>query len=241
MRRPIALCALLAVSLGAAACGDGGDDPGAAAVESAALVDDRTVDETIADFNIADAAVIELTDLPPGWKGTVSDEDPAADEALLTCANPPNRAVVENERAVAEREYELGDSNLYSSVAVYPNDAYSDEAFDLVRMDAYPECFRSVLETEVQRDLTASGAPVDVQAQVQRFPDPAMGDEAAALRLDVLLTGPGGQRLMVIDLIGVRIGRAQTVITLIGSGGPFDPAEADRLIRLSTDRLSAAT
>jgi hypothetical protein len=67
------------------------------------------------------------------------------------------------------------------------------------------------------------------------------GVDRAADAGGFVVTGPGGQRQVVFDLIGVRVGRVEVSIGVSALGGPFDPALSDHLLRLSIDRLAAAS
>jgi hypothetical protein len=239
VRRLPLLCAALTLAAGSlGACGRSGGQP-AQALAKGDFVDARTVDQKLADFAIADGGLVRLADLPAGWEMAVGGEDPAADAALLDCVKPPHRDVVENREAMAQRALRSGDIRADSAVDVYPDEAYAKEAFSIVRDARFPECYRATLEQALRAGLVATeGQLVDVSVQVQRLPDPTLGDEGAALRLDTVLSGPGGQRHSVIDVLGVRVGRVETDLTLMGAGAPFDFGLGNQLLHLTVERVA---
>jgi hypothetical protein len=234
VRRNRLLCALVVTVAVLAGCGD---DDTPAAVDD--LVDSRSAEEQVADFGLADAALLRLSDLPAGWKVDAPDDDAEAEARLMDCLDPPHRDVAENEVAEAQRAFEVNDAHLNSSVEAHPSVAYAIESFSVVRLDSFSECYRTALERSLRDDAASSGAAIDIAVYVERRPDPDLGDEAAAIRIGVDLAGPGGQRHMVVDLIGFRVGRFEAGLTLIELGVPFDPVLADLLLRLTRDRLPA--
>ena len=198
-------------------------------------MDDRSVEQKVADFDLADAAVIELADLPDGWVAELSDEevDDAADQQLFECygATPEIEEVIRNEEAEAERSYARDDdARLSSIVNVYPNEEYARRSFEPIRDPDFAECYRGVLQAQV-------GEGVTVEVRVEALTLPALGDEVGGLRFPLVLTGPGGQRDLVVDLVGVRHGRAVTSLAALGPNGPLDPALFDQLLRAAAQRV----
>jgi hypothetical protein len=234
MRRHALLCALAVTSVGLVGCGD---DGGRKVADGGGLVDRRSVDAKVGDFQLADAAVIQLSDLP-GWKVGTSDEDADGDKAFLDCVDPPHREVFDNEDAEAEREYKRADATLYSTANVYPSEAYAAESFGLVRNERFLECFRSTLETQLTQEAAGSDPSTEVSVQIERLPDPALGDEAAAIRVDIVLSGPGGQRHMVYDTTDVRVGRVEASIGSIELDRSLDPTLVDQLLDLTLERIT---
>ncbi len=221
--------------------GCGGDDDSADGGGGGAadlLVDSRNAEELVADFELGDAALLQLSDLPEGWKVDAGDDNPAADAALFECLDPPHRELAEGDETEAERAFELGDAALFSNVEVHPSEAYATESFGIVHQDNFEGCYRGTLEDSLRDELSSESQPVGVDVQLQRLPDPALGDESAAFRLEVLLTAPGMERRMVIDVVGFRVGNIEAGLQAIELGQPFDPALLDQLLRLTLERTS---
>jgi hypothetical protein len=188
----------------------------------------------VADFDLADAALLQLPDLPAGWTVEADEEDSAADDRLFECygAEDDVEAVIRNDEAEAERSFESGGAHLSASVTVYPTVEYAAASFDPIRDPNFAECFRRTFQEEIGRDTSAT-----VEVRAEALPVPALGDDAGGLRFPVTLSGPGGQVTTAIDLVIVRDGRAIAGLTTLSLAEPFDPALLQRLLTLIAERL----
>lgn len=223
---------VLAVGLGllaAAACST------SSASGAAPLVDDRSTEQLIADFHLADGAVLRFEDLPPGWKVEIPRKGADADRRLMACLGIEDTSVVLNDGGTDTEQLAAGDARVISTVTVYPTVEYAAEAFAPVHLPAFAGCYEAGLEAELE-----AMAPLAPSVAAEVHVEPAdLGDEAAVLRAELVIAGEGLEHRTFLELTSVRIGRAVTSLALTNVAAPFDPALGQPLLDTSLVRLAA--
>ena len=170
----------------------------------------------------AEAMLLELVDLPPGWTEQPADDDDSPPPPELTgeCAGLLKEdgeelgMVVE----VESREFASPDEavEVQFSAEVFEDEAAAAQSFvDMRRLagdcrDQFEEAFVEAVRTELEsRQPAEDEALMELEVtafELSEVPFSGFGDESAALRLSTFFLVAGRDFVTYIDLVGVRVG-----------------------------------
>lgn len=237
-RRRLALAVTVAVTLGAAACGDDGASTPATTAGAGATVATTGPATTVpaasttgpattaasAPSGLA-AAVVLAGDLPSGWKA----EAPSSIDLQSLCyGDAPLPLATAN-----SDQYSQGGRSISSNAALFANDADASRVLARAKDPAVLECLRGKLEGVVNPGGTG---PLAVTAETT--PIPRYGDESVALRLTVAAKSAAGTTpLTRLDALLVRVGRTGAVFQFNGAAPALDPTTPDPVVQAVLARL----
>lgn len=233
MRRPLTV---LLVAFVLAACGGGGS--GGGAKSSASTADDQRE---------ADAAVLQVSDLPAGFaerSASSSSSDSSASEAYqssldacLGSAIGHTATEFEADRtAKSKAKFKSSDGDVDAEVELYKEAKDVDEQMSALGVDSAIDC----VVTAIKSSGSAGDAfTIDDVRVLDRPPAPAVGDKSVAVALEVTLThaATGQQAVAEERVYTVQKGRAEVTLTVTQAAGGGDPAYVESALQTMVGRL----
>jgi hypothetical protein len=240
--------ALALVSVALVAVGCGGDDEQGDDAKS----DPTSVRETEdpedepspdpADQAIADASLLSLDDFPPGWESESDDSDDDSEESqqrIADCVGVEfevlygSSAEAESPNFVSSDDVEI--SNI---VKLASDEEAAARAFDIASGPEFGECMAAEL-TDVIKEAAADEDDIAVgEPSLNEMSFGDYGDGTLAYRLTIPMETQGLSVEVVGDFVVVRVGRAQTTLSVLSFGSPYDVEALGELTRIATDRLA---
>ena len=212
--------------------------------------DSRSDAERSADQQLADDAVLKLTDLPPGWESAPADDETNNDELsaeLAECLDvDPTFFDSSNPTAESPTFTSAQDEQITSEVAVTASAEDAIERVEILRREDTPGCYataiRHLLEQSIENPADGDEVPEGLELGDPTF-NPmsfaALGDDTVAFRATIPVSAQGFDVEVYIDFVAVRVGRVGTTMTFQSQFSPFDTAEEERLTRIVVDRIPA--
>jgi hypothetical protein len=171
------------------------------------------------DEQIAEAGVLVATDFPAGWTSSPSDSsrDEEVEEVaagIPSCKRYLSLRATGKKQARAESDsFELGDSDLENTVAVFTSTASANAAMKLVRHASIPKCmselYTTLLETEIAQDPETRDVITGVSVDIDPATIGPVGDAAHLYDGTLSLSANDGSEVTFgIGLVAVRAGRA---------------------------------
>lgn len=255
---PLMMIVALSAVIAIAACGDddesaptGGETPTPAA--SPIPSGTPSADFLAAAQEAADASLLLLSDLPPGWTGS-PPTDSSDDEQLTLGAecdglvgdleDSPGRVA----SATSDDFAGPNDEEVSSGNAVFETEESAQDAIDTIN-DAVDGCrdefeaallalFRRLLEEDPDIDqATLDSVEVDVAFVDLSFEQ--LGDSTNAYRLDITVTAEGETIQPVADIVLLRSGRIAGGLFYFASNAPNIDDET-AFARTIVSRMEAA-
>ena len=228
MRRAIFLIALFAVI--GAGCG-GGDD------------DEQTTDSQEAQTSIepekqerAESMILELSDLPPGWRAGPVEED---EEDECEAADPDLSSVTETGEAESPN-FQLGQEVISSTATIYSDAEEAQRATD-ARLEALadPEradCLRDffVDAAEEEEENVEIGEP---QSGELSFAAPTGIQDPRAFQIVIPVEEAGSSSEAVFEFFFLHQDDAAAGLITYGIDDPLDPSLRDELLQVVADRM----
>jgi hypothetical protein len=241
MRLVRSLALLLVCALVLAGCGGGDDGDGAG--DATTTVADGEGQESGDDDALAEEAVLQLSDFPPGWtEGEAPDEDDSdEDDTFDACPElqAESEEIEEFETAEAESpQFSRGETTFVdSTVTVWEDEDAAERAFALFERDDVTDCLALAAKEGIEEE---AGEALEVGQPVARESSaPDAGDEAIAFQITLPVTAEGTELVFYLDLLAVRGGRAGALLSLVNLGQPFDGALAQQLAETIAERMAA--
>jgi hypothetical protein len=243
--RPFALVTLCAV-ISATACG-GDDDDGesdAAAPTTISVPAGVDVEEDVA---VVNDAVLQLADLPPGWREETDGEDESEEEQfdIEECGAIQATGQASEAARTAKATsgpFVDGEAEIESSVSASTSEDVSRAAFDPFE-DA--EQANACLEAAFSKAFEET-APSDEDVEVGEVRagrtslGEEFGDESISYQVEIELEVDGLSPSVYADFTAARVGRYTAAFFFLDVLSPVDPAIQVDAVRAVVQRLEAA-
>ena len=212
----------------AAACGGGDDDEGSAGAA------ERSIEADAQEH--AEAAVLQLSDFPDGWRATPPEEDEDNGE-FRECLGVDFSTFTITGEADSD-DFSMGQAAEVSSEATVF--ASVDEAaaayaafVDEMGSESLIECIQPLVEEDAEGDADVEYG--DFEIGELSFTPPAGSDEAGAWQIAIPaeVTSGEGAGLTVtayLDIVSVREEDTVVLVGAIDVQTPFDPELRDQLV-----------
>lgn len=175
------------------------------------------------DQAIADAAVLELSDLPEGWESEPSD-DLGEESGVEECRrlDRVNQAAIEQAYSetplFSDPDDPEGRTTIEGAVFVFPKVKGAERYLAAYKADSATDCFQEIGDQQVEDYPSSEVGTADLQVDA--------GDDAVGLRLEIEGTDEEGVTdAVVLDFVIVRLGRA--VVSLGAQAGEEPPSLDD--------------
>jgi len=196
--------------------------------------------------DLADAALLTLADLPPGWTLAADDDDDDEDvdfEVSEECKSLASEANYAGLLASARSEdFESPDKQqARSEASVYTDVAAAQGSLDLDR-ELFLRCGDALVaafEAGFRRGVEKDGIPPDVLQLQTAFHDlgsPNVGESGLMFRIAGTVTGPGGSFEFAIDFIEFRVGRMTGGLFYSSLSG-LRPEEEQQIVQIAAAKL----
>ena len=223
--------------------------PDASGGEDADPAADRAADQAL-----ADAVVLRLEDLGPGWSRAADDEDEddaeddaESDQALADCLQVDLDVVADDEDDVsATASFEQEQGQVDGDVDIVPTVDEAVQDFAIVGGDRFADCFGSLLDEELRKDAAADEEAQDAGVtyggvEMERLDLPAgLGDQAAGYRATISISANGVPFQSFADFLFVRRGRLEMTVSLFATFEAPPVAYAVSLASIMDERAAAA-
>jgi hypothetical protein len=233
-------------SFAVAGCGSSSDDTKTLTVSStsaaqastatASRATTPTVDKE-ADQQIAAAALLKLSDFPPGWTASPREDD-EDDDSLLNCGGLRDQWEKRSGRAQTPDFAHGNEAEASNSVLIFPDDAPARAYIDAMTQQEVLDCITKGLQDSIEDTSSEDLEIGDVKTSQLRVPD--RGDDSVGVRIEIPITAQSIDLTASADITLVRVGRALTAVVVYGIFSPVSDTERDRLGSVATDRLTSA-
>lgn len=228
------LAGLMVTGLVAAGCGSSGKATAkSSSSTTASSVTTTTPPTTAAVDAAADAAKahqINLTaaDLPAGWTSTAAEpktaQDQADDASIAACLGAPDPKQAHT-ADVDSDDFHNGDMDVSSNVTFVRNADDARKELAASTTGKLSTCLKPVLDATIAREQP--GATV-TSFSLTPTPAPPGGDGGFGYHVLATVSAQGQQVQVVVDAVGVLVGRAELQVTAQGLAGQ---APSDQLLR----------
>jgi hypothetical protein len=198
--------------------------------------------------DVADSAVLNVGDLPPGWVILPDDDDDFEPDHELGdyCKALEEKASKEGVDASAVSDTMGGPEKqrLRADAAVFSSADDAQRSLDNFR-EFFSRCSPDIIAQfeEGVRRAAAKGGVIPAQLQIQTTMSdlgaPAVGESGLAFRINATVTGPNGSFEFALDLIAFRIGRMGGGLTYTQIGG-LRPEEQQQIVQIAAAKLQTA-
>jgi hypothetical protein len=220
----------LALSLLASGCGGGDDDGGGAGEAKRSIAADAQ--------QHAQAAVLQLSDFPDGWKATpAAEEDESSDDDLRECIGADYSALAITGEASSD-DFSMGESAEVSSDAtVFDSEDGAARAFEAfsagMESESMNECMQKLIEQSAETDVEVEIG--DVELGELSFTPPAGADDARAWQVAIPVevtsgAGAGLSPTVFVDMVALREGDTIALVGAFDVLTPFDSELRDQLV-----------
>lgn len=208
--------------------------------------------QVAADHARAEAAVLRLSDLPPGWAAaphTRSPGVPGLGRRLAGCLGVNVALLNESDPTTADSP-DFGKANggeISNSVGYVATVGRAHQVIAVLLSPKMASCLNSALSAFLTFRLSHPASPSQsVPAGIglgasttTRLPFPPTGDATVAYRFSVPIEGAGSPLTVYGDLVFAAKGRAGTVLSVESQGAPPDRSLEQRLVSTVVTRLTA--
>lgn len=232
-----ALCLGLIIAAIAACGGDGGGlAPGEVSTEFRAAAREA-----------AEAALLTLDDLPPGWTSAPPEEEETSELQLSEeCNRFFEQEQLAGEVASADSDDFTGpdDQEVSSGATIFVTEAAAQDALDFVAeglsrcRDELIEAFETLFQESAQAEGVADVVG-DFQVSFGEISFPPLGDSSVAYRIAVDVRALGLPLAFTGDIIGIRQGRTVGGLFYFAIGR-LDTEEEQQLAQIVADKLEGA-
>jgi hypothetical protein len=220
----------------ATACGGGDDDGGGEGEAERSIAADAQ--------EHAEAAVLQLSDFPDGWRATAAEEeDEAGDDEFRECIGADYSAFTITGEASSD-DFSMGESAEASSQsAVFDSEDAAAEAFEAfsagMESESMNECMQKFIEEGAETDVEVEIG--DVELGELSFTPPAESDDAHAWQLAIPFeitsgAGAGLSPTVYLDMVALRERNTIALVQAIDVLTPFDSELRDQLVAAVADR-----
>jgi hypothetical protein len=254
MNSPTRIVALtLALALVLAACGSDSTESTTAtpepapaatgATEAVEATEQATEQDIEADTVAAQAALLVVSDFPPGWTETPYVEDPANDERnrlLAECLGLDRPSIGDSPAKARTGDFASPEQDIEIS-QIIGLEAAEQDAVDIIESFADPDtptCFAEVYsDTLAESADLGDGVELGGEITVAPVSVAPAGDDTAALRVTVPLTSDGFEVDVFADAVIVRVGRSLSFMFFASQGTPVDAGTIDEYAAVAASRM----
>lgn len=245
------VAAALAGVLAVAGCGDDEGTDASDATSTTAVAEDRTSTtaegggESSDDQRLADAAVLVLSDLPPGFTETPKEDEGGAgegeeDDPFEQCVGEEAGEIDAGTTAEAESsDFEKGDELLAGSIAfVLESEELAQDMMELFASDQLKECFNQAFAEGVREGAAEEGGELpEFTTKVQNRSFAKIGDETAGYRATLSFAVQGQELSFPVDFVFARKGRTVGMYFFGAIGGQFSVEQQAAIIGKALARV----
>jgi len=198
---------------------------------------------------VANGAILKVSDLPEGWKATVSGEDEGPDidfEWSEGCKFlERDTSIAEIAGAESDKLYGPSRQTLGSSVSVFRADTTAADAFGIFTnwtncRDETITAFRELFLASF-RDDGIDPNTIQLNVTFDPVPAPALGDAAGSMyRLGVTIQANERQVSLTMDILAMQRGRMLGTLVYTAIDAPPSVEEEQQLAGLAAAKLVAA-
>jgi archaellin len=207
-----------------AACGSSGGSKGASNGAASSSAPTTAKPNPAADRARAQALLLTMTDLPAGWAGTKSVEDPddkAENQKLADCTgafDPANDIV-----NIEGDDFDKGTNEISSSASVVDTRDHFVADVKAIKSDKVLSCFQSIFSEDLPKALAKDNPGVTVHdLKVSRVSTgETYGEVTVGFRVSVTIAGPAGSIPLYIDEYELGSGRDEVSVMFDSQGAPF--------------------
>jgi hypothetical protein len=248
-KRAIAVSATIAMILFSTGCG-GSSKPSTAPDTPEQIKNDKAIAKT---------AVLKLSDLPTGYKGTPHVDNPSSDtpkpvlQKFATCADIPEAEAAElvngtddpsdaiaNSPLFDQNDAETGHSaQLENSVTIVRSSDEISDTFDYFATEETLPCWEDLFRAGYKKDLDPGDSVRNLA--VTTIDTGEIADKSAGLGVQGEVVGPAGSVMVYFDIYIAGTGRAGISLTAVGIGERVDTELALSLLKTVADRLEGTT
>jgi hypothetical protein len=180
--------------------------------------------------------LLELRDLPRGWRAVPADRDIAAEDALRDCLGADFSSLTIVGEAFS-KGYAAEHTNASSKATVFADDGQAKDSFgriaDGMERDA-AGCYRKQFESANVLDVDEV-AVVELPSTEQPGIDESRGWQIV---VSFFLSPDEPSRAAYLELLTLRRGAAVATLRTTEAAGPIDAALRGRLVRALAHRMS---
>lgn len=196
-----------------------------------------------ADQALADAVVLRLEDLGPGWSvlededDEEEDDDAETDQALADCLQVDISVIADDDGDEIEADvtFDAEQGRIESAAEIVATVEEAEGDFDILRGDRFADCYGGLLDDELRSDAEddADGrANVSYGGvEMSRLELPSgLGDEAIGYRATISITANGVELSSYADFVFFRRGRVEMTLSTLST---FEPLPLDYEVGLA--------
>jgi hypothetical protein len=234
---------MLCAAISATACG--GDDDGdsdAAAPTTISVPPGVDVEQ---DAAVVNDAVLQLADLPSGWREETGEEDDSEEEPFDIEECGAIRAAGQAAEAARTAEatsgpFVDGEAEIESSVSASASEDVSRAAFDpWDDVEQANACLEAAFSKFVEEVPSEEDVEIG-EVRVGRTSLGEFGDQSISYQVEIELDVDGLSPSVYFDFAAVRVGRYTAAFFFVDVLSPFDPEVQVDAIRAVVQRLEAA-
>lgn len=240
MRRRVAPVLFTACLL-LGACAGGDDETTSATGATTTTV--AAADPAASDEDLAEAAVLVVSDLPAGFAESPDDEGPDGDDEddpFDKCLGSAGDELEAATTAEADSpQFEKGDTTLAgSSAVVFKTEADARGTIQLLASAKGRTCFNEAIAQGFEEGFEEEGAAApDLETSVGALSFPRVGDEVVSYRARIDFTVEGQELSFPFDLVFVRKGRTIGFYFFGNLGAPFPVKDEQAAVTKALARL----
>jgi len=198
--------------------------------------------------DVADSAVLNLGDLPPGWVlAKDNDDDIDVDHEISEpCKQFEGQEAFAGSQASSESERMDGPEKQSAGSAAYvfagPEEAQGSLDQQRQALSSCGSDLAAVLEGAARQGLKKAGAPLNdlqVQSALEDLGSPNVGESGMMFRVRITVVGPGGSVELAMDFMTFRQGRMLGSLFYLTVKG-LRPEEEQQLAQIAAAKLAAA-
>jgi hypothetical protein len=202
--------------------------------------------------DVADSAVLTLSDMPPGWVLSVDSDDDDSDdldadiEPSTECKQYEGRESFDGAQSSSTSEDMDGPDkqSVISDAYVFPNPEAAQAALDDHRT-VFSQCgslLAEIFGAVMREGLAEEGVPPDqfqVQSVLEDLGSPNVGESGMMFRIRMTVTAPGVSFEFAIDFMAFRHGRMVGELGYF-SFGTLRPEQEQQIIQIAAAKLQTA-
>lgn len=197
--------------------------------------------DTAKDLAAAEAAILQLGDLPTGY--TAKSKDPA-DEAdnekynakMATCMGVDPKLLGRSESSAESSFVGADEAEVTSEVGFAATVADAEANIGALRNKDFSRCFSATMRQVLLDQGVPPGAELG-DITVDPLPFAKLGDEVVAHRTTITVRVENTEVKLVTDLVMVRVGRGAVSMTLQSNDTPFPKTDGEQLTQVVVGRM----
>lgn len=230
---------LLTLALCLTACSGGDKEP--RDQDEAESSQSPSATPNAADQAIAEDALLVLEDFPAGWQAQTSDDESELNKhEIAECIGVEYDELYDDSSADAESRTFISpeDVEVDHEIDIAADEAWATTAFEIASGDAFRACVAEEMEKVLIKAFEEEEGDVELgELAVNEMSFDSFGDATTALRVTIPFETQGFSLEATLDIVAVRVGRGQSVVTVSATGSGLDSDELAELVALGSERL----